>query len=74
MGSLFFRIPKIPRGENSPQVADITSHIIEPIKGAAVKKYGFGSFILDCLMVIITGGLWLIWIFAREMRRPKAVY
>jgi hypothetical protein len=34
-----------------------------------VKKYGFFSFIGDILMVAITGGLWLIWIFVREMRR-----
>jgi hypothetical protein len=26
------------------------------------------SFLFDILMVIITGGLWLIWIFIREMR------
>jgi len=33
------------------------------------KKYGIGNFILDCLLVALTGGFWLIWIFAREMRR-----
>jgi hypothetical protein len=33
------------------------------------KKYGFGSFIFDCCLTVITGGLWLIWIFIREMRR-----
>jgi hypothetical protein len=32
------------------------------------KKYGFWNFIRDCFMVGITGGLWLIWIFVREMR------
>jgi hypothetical protein len=32
------------------------------------KKYGFMNFLLDCLMTGITGGLWLIWVFAREMR------
>jgi len=32
------------------------------------KKYGFGKFLLDALMVCLTGGLWLIWIFCREMR------
>lgn len=31
--------------------------------------YGCLNFIFDILMVAITGGLWLIWIFVREMRR-----
>lgn len=33
------------------------------------KKYGFGSFLFDLIMFCLTGGLWLIWIFVREMRR-----
>lgn|GEM_PF-1579793 len=33
------------------------------------KKYGFGSFLLDAILTLITGGIWLIWIFVREMRR-----
>jgi hypothetical protein len=33
------------------------------------KKYGFWNFMGDCLMVCLTGGLWLIWIFVREMRK-----
>lgn len=33
------------------------------------RSYGFWKFIGDCIMVGITGGLWLIWIFVREMRR-----
>lgn len=32
------------------------------------KKYKLRNFIVDVLLVIITGGLWLIWIFIREMR------
>ena len=32
------------------------------------KKYGFWKFMLDCLMVVLTGGFWIIWIFVREMR------
>ncbi len=32
-------------------------------------KYGFGNFIVDAILTLITGGLWLIWIFVREMRR-----
>lgn len=33
------------------------------------KKYGFFKFLGDIFMVFLTGGLWLIWIFVREMRR-----
>ena len=32
------------------------------------KPYGFLSFLFDVCMVGITGGLWIIWIFVREMR------
>lgn len=32
------------------------------------KKYGVMSFVGDVLLTLITGGLWLIWIFVREMR------
>lgn len=31
-------------------------------------KYGVGAFLLDMLLLFLTGGLWLIWIFVREMR------
>jgi hypothetical protein len=33
------------------------------------RRYGFWNFILDVVLTTITGGLWLIWIFVREMRR-----
>lgn len=33
------------------------------------RKYGFFHFLVDCTMVLITGGLWFIWIFVREMRK-----
>ena len=32
------------------------------------KKYGCGAFLFDIIMCCLTGGLWLIWIFVREMR------
>lgn len=32
------------------------------------RRYGFFAFLLDLFLVFITGGLWLIWIFCREMR------
>lgn len=31
-------------------------------------RYGVLNFAADLFMVMITGGLWLIWIFVREMR------
>lgn len=33
------------------------------------NKYGVFNFFLDIVLFFITGGLWLIWIFVREMRR-----
>ncbi len=32
------------------------------------RRYGLFSFLFDILMVTITAGFWLIWIFIREMR------
>lgn len=32
------------------------------------NRYGFLNFVWDCFMTFLTGGLWLIWIFIREMR------
>lgn len=32
------------------------------------RHYGFFHFCWDVFMTIITCGLWLIWIFVREMR------
>jgi len=32
------------------------------------RQYGFWKFMLDVLMVVVTGGFWIIWIFVREMR------
>lgn len=37
--------------------------------GTARKKYGFFNFVFDCILTVITGGLWVIWIFVREMRK-----
>jgi len=33
------------------------------------KKYNLLSFAFDILMIGVTAGFWLIWIFVREMRR-----
>lgn len=32
-------------------------------------KYGLIHFIFDCILVLITGGFWLIYIAIREYRR-----
>ena len=36
--------------------------------GPERKPYGFFAFMGDIFMTLVTGGLWLIWIFVREMR------
>lgn len=33
------------------------------------KKYRFRNFLFDCLLTVLTGGFWLIWVFVREMRK-----
>jgi hypothetical protein len=33
------------------------------------KRYGIGAFFVDVVLTCITGGLWLIWVFCREMRK-----
>lgn len=35
---------------------------------AQKSNYGCMGFAFDLFMCVITGGLWLIWIFVREMR------
>ena len=32
------------------------------------RKYGLWNFAIDATLTMITGGLWLIWIFVREIR------
>jgi hypothetical protein len=36
------------------------------------KRYGFWKFVGDVFMTLITYGLWLIWIFIREMRNRRS--
>lgn len=33
------------------------------------RHYGLFNFLFDVIMTCITAGLWLIWVFVREMRR-----
>lgn len=33
------------------------------------KSYTLWNFFVDAFLTFLTGGLWLIWIFIREMRR-----
>jgi hypothetical protein len=35
------------------------------------KRYGFFHFCLDVVLTCVTSGLWLIWIFVREMRKAR---
>ena len=34
-----------------------------------MKRYRLHNFVIDIVMTIATSGLWLIWIFCREMRK-----
>jgi len=36
-------------------------------------NYGIFKFTLDMIMVFLTGGLWLIWMFVRENRRRNTI-
>lgn len=33
------------------------------------KRYTGFNFLVDCVMTALTSGFWLLWVFAREMRR-----
>lgn len=35
------------------------------------QRYGCLAFLLDIVLTAVTGGLWLIWIFVREMRGSR---
>ena len=47
-----------------PRFASLTA------KGLTMSRsrYGLINFALDAILCLLTGGLWLIWIFVREMR------
>lgn len=32
------------------------------------RRYKLRNFVVDAFLAVITGGIWLIWIFVREMR------
>lgn len=34
-----------------------------------MKRYGLGRFIVDIILTIVTGGLWLLFILLRYIRR-----
>ena len=36
-----------------------------------MRRYTLINFIFDAILTVVTGGLWLIWIFVREFRRNK---
>lgn len=35
------------------------------------RRYGLFNFLFDVILTVITSGLWLIWIFVREMRNNR---
>lgn len=35
------------------------------------RRYGFFNLLLDVLLVLITGGLWIFWIIFREIRQTR---
>lgn len=39
-----------------------------------VRPYGCFNFLFDVVLTVITGGFWLIWVFAREMRNSRRYY
>jgi len=65
--------------ESSPDFlfvfAGKTYSLIEGIvfSRGGIMNYGFFKFILDVTLTCLTGGLWLIWIFIREMRRRNTI-
>lgn len=32
------------------------------------KRYGTGQLVLDMVLIILTGGLWLLWMIVRALR------
>ena len=34
-----------------------------------MKRYSFWNAVFDMIMVLLTGGLWLIWIIIRELNK-----
>lgn len=52
---------------SQPHLTDISQH---SRKDTIMRRHhGIINFVFDVFMTIITSGLWLIWIFVREMRR-----
>ena len=37
------------------------------------KNYGMFQFLVDATLTVVTGGIWLIWIFCREIRSSRTV-
>lgn len=54
-----------------PKDAAITTLARIPLRRTPMARnnYGLINFAIDVILCLLTGGLWLIWIFVREMRR-----
>ena len=51
-------------------MAGAHSSVVLPLERCHVsrKRYGLINFAFDAILCVLTSGLWLIWIFVREMR------
>ena len=38
-------------------------------RGRRERGYGLSNFIGDLFLILITGGLWIVWIIIRELSR-----
>lgn len=49
-------------------------YIIVPVQQRVTfrkdRGYGFTNFVGDAFMTCLTGGIWLVWVVIREVRRP----
>jgi hypothetical protein len=45
------------------------STTVHEVEYVTRRQYGCLGFLGDVIMTVLTSGLWLIWIFVREMRR-----
>ena len=55
--------------DDRPKDIDFLFYIFNNMKGVTImKKRGLFGLIVDFILVLLTGGLWLIWILIRYLR------
>ena len=42
-----------------------------PVYYVPKRRYGFWNFVLDITLICLTWGVWIIWIFIRELRNLR---